>query len=102
MMLKKTKSYFTKMYVCDLSFKRPLFFYTLFLFNAHQLPDGANAVLIGHVANESEPLAIVGGNCAIHGFDHEGEDKYWTVSHMQHISKLLFFSIHMHVLTLYR
>lgn len=50
------------------------------LFNAHQLPDGANAMLIGQLSEDEAPMALVGGNCAIQGFDHEGQDKFWTVS----------------------
>ena len=45
-----------------------------------QLPDGANSILIGQMSAADEPLAFVGGNCAILGFDAEGQDKYWTVS----------------------
>lgn len=26
------------------------------------------------------PLAIVGGNCSIQGFDHEGGEAFWTVT----------------------
>ena len=25
-------------------------------------------------------LAMIGGNCAIHGFDRDGNDAYWTVT----------------------
>ncbi|XP_064385586.1 Bardet-Biedl syndrome 2 protein homolog isoform X2 [Halichondria panicea] len=28
----------------------------------------------------SKPLAFVGGNCAITGLDHEGQDSFWTVT----------------------
>ena len=50
---------------------------TVFL---EQLPDGANNIVIGHLGSYKEPLALVGGNCAIKGFDSAGEDVYWTVS----------------------
>ena len=49
----------------------------LFVF---QLPDGANAMVIGELGEMGKPLLFVGGNCAIQGFDHTGEDKFWTVS----------------------
>lgn len=45
-----------------------------------QLPDGANAMVIGGTEEIGGPLLFVGGNCAIRGFDHDGEDKFWTVS----------------------
>ncbi|XP_035213893.1 Bardet-Biedl syndrome 2 protein-like isoform X2 [Stegodyphus dumicola] len=42
--------------------------------------DGANCLLIGHLGDRDKPLAIVGGNCSLQGFDHEGNDPYWTVT----------------------
>lgn len=50
------------------------------LCNALQLPDGANAIIIGQLSEDDPCLALVGGNCAIQGLDFEGQDKYWTVS----------------------
>ena len=47
---------------------------------AFQLPDGANTMIIGELREMGEPLLFVGGNCAIQGFDYQGEDKFWTVS----------------------
>ena len=44
------------------------------------MADGANAVVIGHLGTIQSPLAIVGGNCSIQGFDAAGDDLYWTVS----------------------
>jgi len=44
------------------------------------MSDGANAVVIGRLGNIQSPLAIVGGNCSIQGFDAVGDDAYWTVS----------------------
>ena len=52
----------------------------LLLWTLLQLPDGANAMIIGELGEMGEPLLFVGGNCAIQGFDHQGEDKFWTVS----------------------
>lgn len=33
----------------------------------------------GQILNGSK-LALIGGNCAIHGFDREGHDTYWMVT----------------------
>lgn len=54
-------------------------FLVVVLINAHQLPDGANSLVIGRMSDESEPLVFAGGNCAIQGYDCEGVDRYWTV-----------------------
>lgn len=35
---------------------------------------------IGKVAGEDKPLAIAGGNCALQGFDADGNDCFWTVT----------------------
>ena len=35
---------------------------------------------IGIGEEENLPLAIVGGNCSIQGFDYEGNDPFWTVT----------------------
>lgn len=45
-----------------------------------KIPDGANALVVGHIGSIESPLAIAGGNCAIQGFDYEGNDCYWTVT----------------------
>uniref|UniRef100_A0A4W4H8M2 Bardet-Biedl syndrome 2 protein homolog n=1 Tax=Electrophorus electricus TaxID=8005 RepID=A0A4W4H8M2_ELEEL len=42
--------------------------------------DGANAIVLGKLADIQSPLAIVGGNCAIQGFDYGGNDQFWTVT----------------------
>ena len=42
--------------------------------------DGANTVTIGRLGNRARPLAIVGGNCSLQGFDCEGNDPFWTVT----------------------
>lgn len=36
-------------------------------------------MIIGELGDMKNPLLFVGGNCAIQGFDHQGEDKFWTV-----------------------
>ena len=45
-----------------------------------QIADGANAIVSGKLGTFENPLAIVGGNCSIQGFDFEGNDEFWTVS----------------------
>ena len=59
------------------------------------MPDGANTVTIGKLGSSHRPLAIVGGNCSLQGFDyqglrvgnqgldktkHSGNDPFWTVT----------------------
>ena len=53
---------------CDLFFK--------------DAPDGVNAIVVGVFggAADNAPLALVGGNCSIQGFDHTGNEAYWTVT----------------------
>ncbi|XP_074660116.1 BBSome complex member BBS2-like [Tubulanus polymorphus] len=43
-------------------------------------PDGANAIAIGRLGEIESPLAIVGGNCSLLGFDYSGNDSFWTVT----------------------
>ncbi|NWX41020.1 BBS2 protein, partial [Steatornis caripensis] len=42
--------------------------------------NGANAIVLGKLGDISSPLAIIGGNCALQGFDCEGNDLFWTVT----------------------
>ena len=51
---------------CDLFFK--------------DVPDGVNTLLVGRFGSLDIPLALVGGNCSIQGFDHEGGESFWTVT----------------------
>ena len=37
-------------------------------------------MLVGRLGRRSDPLLFVGGNCSVQGFDHRGEDQYWTVT----------------------
>lgn len=55
----------------------------LFIFSS-QVADGANAIVLGALGDISSPLAIIGGNCALQGFDHEGKDLFWTVGRTKH------------------
>ncbi|XP_072026618.1 BBSome complex member BBS2-like [Amphiura filiformis] len=43
-------------------------------------PDGVNAIVMGQIGSIDSPLAIVGGNCALQGYDIEGNDLFWTVT----------------------
>jgi len=43
-------------------------------------PDGVNTIVVGHFADQSSPLALVGGNCSIQGFDEQGNEAFWTVT----------------------
>uniref|UniRef100_A0A2I3HJ36 Bardet-Biedl syndrome 2 protein homolog n=1 Tax=Nomascus leucogenys TaxID=61853 RepID=A0A2I3HJ36_NOMLE len=45
-----------------------------------EVADGANAIVLGTLGDISSPLAIIGGNCALQGFNHEGSDLFWTVT----------------------
>ncbi|KAM9626125.1 BBSome complex member BBS2 isoform 4-T6 [Morphnus guianensis] len=45
-----------------------------------EVSDGANAIVLGKLGDISSPLAIIGGNCALQGFDYEGNDLFWTVT----------------------
>ena len=51
---------------CDLFFK--------------DVPDGVNTLLVGRFGTLEIPLALVGGNCSIQGFDHDGGESFWTVT----------------------
>ncbi|XP_066541115.1 Bardet-Biedl syndrome 2 protein homolog isoform X2 [Hoplias malabaricus] len=45
-----------------------------------EVTDGANAIVLGNLGDIQSPLAIIGGNCALQGFDYEGNDQFWTVT----------------------
>ncbi|XP_046890773.1 Bardet-Biedl syndrome 2 protein homolog [Hypomesus transpacificus] len=45
-----------------------------------EVTDGANAIVLGKLGDIRSPLAIIGGNCALQGFDYEGNDQFWTVT----------------------
>uniref|UniRef100_A0A8V0ZUG8 Bardet-Biedl syndrome 2 n=1 Tax=Gallus gallus TaxID=9031 RepID=A0A8V0ZUG8_CHICK len=45
-----------------------------------EVSDGANAIVLGKLGDIPAPLAIIGGNCALQGFDYEGNDLFWTVT----------------------
>uniref|UniRef100_A0A8C2SVT2 Bardet-Biedl syndrome 2 protein homolog n=1 Tax=Coturnix japonica TaxID=93934 RepID=A0A8C2SVT2_COTJA len=45
-----------------------------------EVSDGANAIVLGALGDVPSPLAIIGGNCALQGFDYEGNEVFWTVT----------------------
>jgi hypothetical protein len=45
-----------------------------------KIQDGAHAITIGKWGELPEQLAIIGGNCSIHGFNKKSEDVLWTVT----------------------
>ncbi|XP_012883345.1 PREDICTED: Bardet-Biedl syndrome 2 protein [Dipodomys ordii] len=45
-----------------------------------EVADGANAIVLGSLGDIASPLAVIGGNCALQGFDYEGNDLFWTVT----------------------
>eukprot|EP00736_Rhodelphis_marinus_P008019 Rmarinus@m.8619 len=44
------------------------------------VPDGVNSMKIGKFAQMTHPHAIIGGNCSVQAFDHEGNEQFWTVT----------------------
>ncbi|KAJ8298785.1 hypothetical protein KUTeg_022845 [Tegillarca granosa] len=42
--------------------------------------DGSNAIVIGKLGTYDNPMAIVGGNCSLQGYDMEGNETFWTVT----------------------
>jgi Bardet-Biedl syndrome 2 protein len=45
-----------------------------------KMADGANAIAIGSLGSFSEPVAVIGGNCAITAINKTGEEILWTVT----------------------
>ncbi|KAK3767058.1 hypothetical protein RRG08_054106 [Elysia crispata] len=62
----------TNVLAYDINNNRDLFY--------NDCPDGANALTIGKLGAIESPLAIVGGNCSIQGYNKDGEDNFWTVT----------------------
>jgi len=44
------------------------------------VPDGINKMIFGMIPGIEAPLAVVGGNCSIQGFDAAGQELFWTVT----------------------
>ena len=45
-----------------------------------KVADGANTVVIGKLGSFHRPMAIVGGNCSLQGFDFEGS-WFWAMNY---------------------
>ncbi|XP_069693259.1 BBSome complex member BBS2-like [Periplaneta americana] len=45
-----------------------------------EVSDGASVIVIGKLGSLENPLAIIGGNCSLQGYDYEGNDPFWTVT----------------------
>ncbi|KAL0484490.1 bbs2, partial [Acrasis kona] len=45
-----------------------------------EVQDGLNTMMIGRIGAMSNNLVIVGGNCSIQGYDHEGGEQYWNTT----------------------
>lgn len=46
-----------------------------------EVADGCSQICFGVVGTQtSDPLAVVGGNCSIQGFDGQGVERFWTVT----------------------
>ena len=65
----------------------------LLLFNetsSTEISDGVTSVKTGFFLNNHKtPLLFVGSNCAIQGFDHEGNERYWNITSDNVLSILL-------------
>lgn len=45
-----------------------------------EVPDGVNALAFGSLPHIPNPLAMVGGNCSLQGFNGQGQESFWTVT----------------------
>jgi Bardet-Biedl syndrome 2 protein len=45
-----------------------------------EVADGVNALAFGSLASVAAPMAMVGGNCSLQGFDARGAEVFWTVT----------------------
>jgi len=45
-----------------------------------EVPDGVTAGAVGAIGGAEAPLAVVGGNCSIQGYDGRGNEAFWTVT----------------------
>jgi len=62
----------TNLLAYDVEFNSDIFF--------RDVPDGVSAMAVGTLEGRRYPSVIVGGNCAIQGFDVDGEEVYWSVT----------------------
>lgn len=45
-----------------------------------EVADGVNALAFGSLASHPQPMAMVGGNCSLQGFNALGAEVFWTVT----------------------
>jgi Bardet-Biedl syndrome 2 protein len=46
-----------------------------------EVSSGLSSIAVGKVVpGSADALCLVGGNCSIEGFDHKGEEQFWTVA----------------------
>ena len=62
----------TNLLAYDVEFNSDIFY--------RDVPDGVSAMAVGTLEGRRYPSVIVGGNCAIQGFDVDGEEVYWSVT----------------------
>lgn len=62
----------TSLMVYDVEENSDLFF--------KEVHDGVNVIAFGMLAGVDTPVCMVGGNCSIQAYDHEGTELFWTVT----------------------
>mmetsp|Transcript_1183 Transcript_1183/g.3589 ORF Transcript_1183/g.3589 Transcript_1183/m.3589 type:complete len:718 (+) Transcript_1183:115-2268(+) len=62
----------TSLMVYDVEENADLFF--------KEVHDGVNVIAFGNIMAVNAPVCVVGGNCSIQAFDHEGTELFWTVT----------------------
>jgi len=62
----------TSLMVYDVEENADLFF--------KEVHDGVNTIAFGNIMNVEAPVCVVGGNCSIQAFDHEGNELFWSVT----------------------
>merc|ERR1719162_2870532 len=62
----------TSLMVYDVEENADLFF--------KEVHDGVNVIAFGNIHAVEAPVCLVGGNCSIQAFDHEGTELFWTVT----------------------
>jgi len=45
-----------------------------------EVSEGVSSLAVGRLGGVRAPVALVGGNCSVQGFDAEGNEQYWTVA----------------------
>mmetsp|Transcript_123238 Transcript_123238/g.299352 ORF Transcript_123238/g.299352 Transcript_123238/m.299352 type:complete len:716 (+) Transcript_123238:125-2272(+) len=62
----------TSLMVYDVEENADLFF--------KEVHDGVHVITFGNLTAVNTPVCVVGGNCSIQAFDHEGTELFWTVT----------------------